>query len=203
MTPYFIKSSFIFWNLSWGNWVFWVASAIWILVLMLLVLAFIIDLRHYVIPNSVSALIFVLGIIWIALGNWQGFFSSSFDGSFLRSFSGIFPVIGSFWISRLVGLLFGSVFFLLIIILSKGRAMGMGDVKLMGAVGLIFGWPDIVIIVALSFIIGLFVSLILMAFKLKKVSDRIPFGPLIVVSSFIVFFFGSGLMGLYFSIIGM
>jgi len=102
-----------------------------------------------------------------------------------------------------VGAAAGGIFFFLIVLASRGRAMGMGDVKLITALGLLFGWPDIVLIIFLSFILGAVVSLILMALGRKKISDLVPFGPFIVLAAGLVFFFGARLLSLYFGIIGM
>ena len=46
--------------------------------------------------------------------------------------------------------------------------MGMGDVKLMGALGLFFGMKNIIMISILSFLIGAIASIFLLVFKIKK-----------------------------------
>lgn len=63
--------------------------------------------------------------------------------------------------------------------------MGFGDVKLMGALGLYFGLSNIVVITLLSFLIGAVLSIILLATKIKKMDEYIPFGPFIVLGTFI------------------
>ncbi|MCF0126107.1 MAG: prepilin peptidase [Clostridia bacterium] len=63
--------------------------------------------------------------------------------------------------------------------------MGFGDVKLMGALGLYFGLQNIIIITLLSFLIGAVLSIILLISKLKKSDEYIPFGPFIVIATFI------------------
>ena len=66
--------------------------------------------------------------------------------------------------------------------------MGMGDVKLMGALGLYFGLSNIIVITLLSFLIGAILSIILLATKIKKMDEYIPFGPFIVLGTFISIF---------------
>ena len=66
--------------------------------------------------------------------------------------------------------------------------MGFGDVKLMGALGLYFGLSNIVVITLLSFLIGAILSIILLATKIKKMDEYIPFGPFIVLGTFISIF---------------
>ena len=178
-------------------------SVIWIAALMFLLAAFIIDLRYYIIPNSVNLTVFVVALIWIFIGWRWGAFSSVYGSSFLKQFAAIFPFFGSPLANHILGAVAGIIFFLGIYLLSKGRAMGMGDVKLIAALGLLFGWPDIIIIMLLSFIIGALVSIVLLIVKKKKMTDKVPFGPFIVIATAIVFFFGAGLMSSYFAIIGL
>lgn len=63
--------------------------------------------------------------------------------------------------------------------------MGFGDVKLMGALGLFFGLSNIIIITLLSFLIGAILSIFLLLTKIKKSDEYIPFGPFIVLGTFI------------------
>ena len=86
----------------------------------------------------------------------------------------------------------GAGIFLLITLLGGlvygKEAMGLGDVKLMGALGLYFGFSNIIIIALLSFLIGAILSIILLATKIKKTDEYIPFGPFIVIGTFIAIF---------------
>ena len=66
--------------------------------------------------------------------------------------------------------------------------MGFGDVKLMGALGLFFGLSNTIVITLLSFLIGAILSIILLATKIKKMDEYIPFGPFIVLGTFISIF---------------
>ncbi len=106
------------------------SSAIWIIVFLLLLSAFIIDLRHYIFPNTANITIFILGILWVVLGSELGVFSSVFGSSFLKQYGVALPSFSSIWLNHLLGAVAGSLFFFLIVVLSRGKAMGMGDVKL-------------------------------------------------------------------------
>ena len=66
--------------------------------------------------------------------------------------------------------------------------MGFGDVKLMGALGLLFGFQNIIAIAVMSFLIGAILSIFLLATKIKKMDEYIPFGPFIVLGTFISIF---------------
>ena len=66
--------------------------------------------------------------------------------------------------------------------------MGFGDVKLMGALGLFFGWTNIIAVSVIAFLLGAIISVILLATKIKKTDEYIPFGPFIVLATLIVIF---------------
>jgi len=70
------------------------------------------------------------------------------------------------------------------------RGMGMGDVKLGALVGLISGYPLVAIALLLSVISGGLVAAILLAFKIKKRSDPIPFAPFLATSAMVTLLWG-------------
>jgi leader peptidase (prepilin peptidase)/N-methyltransferase len=184
-------------------WYWALSSFIWIVAFMFLLVAFIIDVYHYLIPNSVNLTLLIISVIWIAIGIYFGAFQNAYSGSFLKQFQAIFPSFQSVLANHILGGIAPALFFLLIFIFSGQKAIGMGDVKLIGSLGFLFGWPDIILITFLSFVIGAIVSIFLIILKKKKITDKIPFGPFIVISASIVFFFGAGLMNAYFAIIGI
>ena len=137
----------------------------------LLLSAFVIDYRLQIIPNRLNLTIFEIGIIF----------------TFLYGLSDIAISINMF-----LGMLAGGGIFLLITLvggLIYGKeAMGFGDVKLMGALGLFFGLSNIIIITLVSFLIGAVLSIGLLATKIKKSDEYIPFGPFIVIATYISMF---------------
>jgi len=96
--------------------------------------------------------------------------------------------------------LFSLILFGGLVALTLGRGMGMGDVKLMIALGVVFGWPEIIIVSILSFILGGIISIITLILKRKTMKSLLPFGPFIVISSFLVMFFGYEILKFYFYI---
>ena len=95
-------------------------------------------------------------------------------------------------IDMLLGMLAGGGIFLAITLIGGliygKEAMGLGDVKLMGALGLYFGLTNIIIIAMMSFLIGAILGIILIVSKIKKSDEYIPFGPFIVIATFISIF---------------
>lgn len=177
-------------------------SALWIFVFVLLLILSIIDLKHMIIPDSINV---ALGGIGIALAlltqSMHGF--GQLQGSFIRHYAMIFGLRDSIWTNHIVAAAIGLAFFGGIIVLSTGRAMGVGDLKLVIALGLLFGWPDVVLVMMSSFVIGSVVSLGLMLRGSRTMKDAVPFGPFLVLGSAFVFFFGFQFMSLYFSWFGV
>ena len=92
----------------------------------------------------------------------------------------------------LLGMVVGTVIFGILTLLGRlvsgKEAMGMGDVKLVAALGLFFGASNILAISIISFLLGAIISIILVLSKKRKIDDYIPFGPFIVIASYIAIF---------------
>lgn len=82
-------------------------------------------------------------------------------------------------------------FFLFVHLLTKGKGMGLGDVKLALLPPIILGWPYSIIWLFLSFIIGAVVGILLILFGKAKFGKQIPFGPFLIATYFLVLFWGS------------
>lgn len=175
---------------------------IWTLIFLLFLLLSIIDFRHYLIPDAINLTLGILGLILIFLLNRYGWFGD-LSGSFLGHYALLFGLRGNIWINRIVAVILGMAVFGAIILLSKGKAMGWGDFKLVGAMGLIFGWPDISIVLMTAFVIGALVSLPLLIRKKKSLKDAVPFGPLLTVGGTLVFLFGFQMIDYYFKLFGL
>lgn len=140
----------------------------------LIVVSFI-DLELQIIPDRLIAFALIVGVV--------------------------FNIIYEFKLSLLngiLGLIIGGGLFLLIAIVTRG-AMGGGDIKLMGVLGFVLGWRYILMITLLSFIIGAFISIFLLAFKVKGRKDFIPFGPFISIAAFITMLYGNEILFWYFN----
>lgn len=134
----------------------------------MLISVFVIDYKLQIIPNRLNLTIFEVGFIF----------------AFLYGLSNV-----AITINMLLGMLVGGGIFLAITLLGGlfygKEAMGFGDVKLMGALGLYFGLSNIIIITLVSFLIGAILSIVLLIAKIKKSDEYIPFGPFIVMATFI------------------
>ena len=69
--------------------------------------------------------------------------------------------------------------------------MGFGDVKFAFLMGLVLGFPNIVVGLYVAFLTGAIVGIILILWRRKKVfGTAIPFGPFLVLGTFIALFWG-------------
>jgi len=93
------------------------------------------------------------------------------------------------------------LFFWLLAVGSKEKWMGLGDAYLAILLGLILGWPQIVMALILSFAIGAIVGSCLILVKRKKMDSQIPFAPFLVVGTLIVMFFYEPILQWYTSLI--
>ncbi|MEK7543071.1 MAG: prepilin peptidase [Patescibacteria group bacterium] len=176
------------------SWIF--AFAVWFLIVL-------IDIKHYVVPNELNAIlgilgIIVVGIIWI-YNSQLPFFSNSFLGQYAMYLS----PSGSVLINHILGALVAGAFFALLSVASRGHGMGFGDVKLALASGLLLGWPDIALMIISSFILGGIFGGYLLITKRLGMKDRVPFAPFFVLGVAVTFFFGKLILGGYFALFGI
>ena len=81
--------------------------------------------------------------------------------------------------------------------ITHGEGMGWGDVKLGALVGLMTGWPFVIVAVLLSWIVGGLVGAILLVFKIKKRKDPIPFAPFLAISAMVTLLWGQAIWQWY------
>jgi len=128
---------------------------------------FFIDLKHYIIPNSLTYSMMILGFI----------------KSFVPNLDPIFPN----YLNSLIGGLLGYGIIWSIIYFyrqfKKKEGMGLGDAKLFAVIGFWFGWISIPFVVFLSSIIALLSVLPDLLRSSKKLSSQIPFGPFIILGT--------------------
>lgn len=85
------------------------------------------------------------------------------------------------------------LFFLAVVLATRGRGMGVGDVKLAALMGLILGFPKIIIALYLAFLTGAAIGVILILTGKKRFGQHIPFGPFLVISTLVALFGGDSI----------
>ncbi len=143
-----------------------ITSLLLVILSVFFIIIFFIDLKHFIIPNSLTFPLMFIGFI------------KSFDPN-LDNF--LFPN----YINSLIGGVIGYLIIWLIIFVYKKvrnkEGMGLGDAKLLSAIGFWFGWVSIPFVLFLSSIIALGFSLPSLVNKSKNLSSQIPFGPYIIL----------------------
>ncbi|MBP3622371.1 MAG: prepilin peptidase [Lachnospiraceae bacterium] len=132
----------------------------------------VIDWRTQEIPMGFNIFILLLGLVRLItdLGNWSQY------------------VIGLFAVSGFLYLLF---------LITKGRGIGGGDIKLMAATGLLLGWQLNIIAFLLGCVLGSIIHLTLMA--VKKANRVLAFGPYLSMGVYIAMIWGEQLVSWYLS----
>lgn len=132
----------------------------WIIFISLLVI-FVADLKYMIIPDSMI----VTGII----------------GALVQG-----PAFGDFQGRALLGA-GSSIFFLILYLITHGRGMGFGDVKLAFLLGVWLGFPGVIIALYLAFLTGALVGVTLIIGGKKGLKSKIAFGPFLVVGAVLAY----------------
>ncbi|MCK9393557.1 MAG: prepilin peptidase [Candidatus Paceibacterota bacterium] len=146
-----------------------------------LIIAFIYDARHYIIPDRITFFGTIISLGWIAFS----FYSN------ILSMENILPIIYSG--------VFASLFFFCLWFFSRGKAMGFGDVKLVFLLGLILGFPNIIVALFFAFTLGAFIGILLIAKGEKKMKSQVPFGPYLIAGTLFALIYGSDIVNWYWS----
>lgn len=182
---------------------FLVFSAIWVSIFLIFILIWVIDREFGIIPDELNIFLAILGVLLIAENNFYGFFSQFGGGSFIGGFSILFGFRQNIWFNHLGAALLALLLIGLIVFITRGKGMGVGDLKFAGALGLIFGWPDIIFVLVFSFVLGSLFGICLLIKKLKGLKDSVSFGPFLVLGALTVFFFGPNILSAYFKLFNL
>ena len=135
----------------------------------------IIDFRTYEIPAGINIFILALGLIMTVLHYTE-------------------------WLDHVIGFLAVSIPLYIIILVTDGRGIGGGDMKLMAAAGLMLGWKLIILAFALGCIIGAPIHLIRM--KVSGADRVLAMGPYLSIGIFIAALWGNNLISWYLQMVG-
>jgi len=88
-------------------------------------------------------------------------------------------------------------FFLLLYMLSQGRWIGFGDVKLVILLGLLLGWPVIIVGLFIGFWIGAVWGTTMMIVAKKNLKSQLPFAPSLICGTCVALVWGPALVQWY------
>lgn len=135
------------------------------LLVLLTLIIFIIDFEFQIIPDEFTWLLFICSLFFIPYGVTLAPYSYLFSGFFY------------------------SLLFLSLHLITAGKGMGLGDVKLALPIGILLGFEKGIYWFILSFIMGGLVSFFLLLLNKANLKSKISFGPFMVVAFWIVMFF--------------
>ncbi|MFC1902618.1 prepilin peptidase [Chloroflexota bacterium] len=138
----------------------------------LLTIIFVIDLEHRVILNVVVYPAAAISLIIAAFMSDPGL------------------------VSVLIGGAVGLIIMFLIAIIYRG-GIGWGDVKMAGLMGLLTGFPLVLVSLFLAVVSGGLVATILLLLKIKKRNQTMPFGPFLSVGAMVALLWGNSILDWY------
>lgn len=144
-----------------------------------LIVIFFADLKYRIIPDQIVLVLMVAALVFTSISQFNNLFNNLISGLSLF------------------------LIFLALVILTKGKGMGLGDVKFALVMGFILGFPKILVAFYLSFLTGAFISLILILVRKKTMKSTIPFGPFLVVATFFSLFYGLPLWDFFKKMLGI
>lgn len=176
--------SYQFWPYVLDFWGY-IGFASWLVCLVGLIALAVYDIRWMILPNKI---IFVLYGI-----------ASLFVMSRALAEQSLQPIVGS-----ILGVLVGGGFFYVVFMVSSGKWIGGGDVKLGFLLGaLVGGLTNAALVLFIASLLGTTVALPLLLAKKSNRGSQIPFGPFLIIAAFVVLLFGDRLVDWYLASIGI
>ncbi len=142
-----------------------------------LIVIAVIDWRTYEIPFGLNVFIAALGAAAIVLKLVN------------HDYTGV--------LDNIIGAVSVSGFLLIVYLVTKGRGIGGGDIKLMAAAGLLLGWKSIILAFLIGCVLGSVIHLIRM--KVSGQDHVLAFGPYLAVGIFIASLWGEEIVNAYLS----
>lgn len=184
-------------------WWVWLTILIFLFYTTILVIVSIIDIKHYVIPDKFifcGSIIALIADVFFYLMTIKNINFPTCGLNFLSSYIDYFNCQFNPLISYLLGALVLGGFLFLVYLITKGKGMGFGDVKLGILIGLMLGLTNGILALISAFIIGTIIAIILLALKKKNLKAAVPFGPFLSIGVLTVIFFGSAIIRGYLSL---
>lgn len=153
-----------------------VESGLYCLLVSALLVLSMIDYQTMEIPISVNAVILGIGILHMVVDPGR-------------------------LIHYIIGFFAASLFLLLCLIITRGRGIGGGDIKLMAVAGLCLGWENILLALVFGCIIGSVIQCIVIAVTKNK--TKFAMGPYLSVGIFVAMLWGEPFLEWYIGLSGV
>jgi Type II secretory pathway, prepilin signal peptidase PulO and related peptidases len=188
----------VYWQIGFGG--FLPVALVFVSVMLALVF---IDSEHMILPNVITypLLGFAVLVRVIFPSFFAGMYISDLNAWPISQFNGLHPIIQSV-LGALLGALVGGGFLWAVGELWKRLrgvdAMGLGDVKMMAAVGALLGWRLTLLSTFLGAFSGALIGVVMIARqKDRDLQTQIPFGIFLGIGSIIAMLFGDRLIAWY------
>ena len=161
----------------------------------LFLILFVIDMEHHLILNKIVYPCAITALI-------ISIFMPYLDFSPALAIAGHFADLGwaSGIASSLLGGIVGFVIFVIIALISRG-GMGEGDIKMVGLIGLIVGYPLIFVSILLAIVLGGIAALIMLIIRIKSRKQTIAFGPFLSIAAVATILWGNDILNWYLGLI--
>lgn len=182
----FFVLSYAFWPLGLESGLEITHFVLWLVAGVTMALLFAYDAKWFLLPDSVSALLAVIGLGIVVV---SGFQTQDILGTVLSAAGSVAILSGLYFVLYLV---------------SKRRWVGFGDVKLGVGLGLILiDWQLALVALFFANVIGTIIVTPLLASKKVERTSHIPFGPLLIAGTILAWFIGWPVFNWYVGLLGV
>lgn len=134
------------------------------------IVIFVTDFKNQIIPDSMLVLLLI-----------SAFLARPFPGSY-----GLLRLGAAGMVSGL--------FFYALWLITRGRGMGFGDVKLAAVLGAVLGYPEVVIAGYVAFLTGAAYGVILMIRGAAGLKSRVAFGPFLLIGAVVAYYWSGQIL---------
>ena len=159
-------------NLSWE-------LLVYLMISIILIIIFVYDILHKMIADILVWICLVIWVIWLVIDYF-------FIGHSL-----------AYLLNSLYGALILGGLLAILVIVSREKWMGAGDIKLGVLLGAMVGFPIVIFSLFATFVVGGILGLILITLKKKSMKDQIPFAPFLILGAWIAIFWGEKIVSWY------
>lgn len=175
-------SSYIFWPFLPFTSLTFLLLGLWLVLLIGFVALAVYDIRWMILPNRIVYPMQIIAVVYtltaLVINDSHSFPRTILDVS--------------------LSLICGAGLFYALYHVSKGKWIGYGDIRLAVIIGLVLGSPaKVLLMLFIASLMGTLISLpLLLKGKLKR-NSHLPFGPLLIAATVIVYLFGASLIAWY------